>query len=140
MAILEIAWRVVIPGSWAGFIIRFCLAAVLFVVCAPIIQQVVTELSVPEVYWTDHSKLHDEAAEVQQCFEQGNIQQVWINSSGERLNCLVQLPDGRTGDAVIQYSCRQAKWLGIVAYVIGDGQIKTAMDILKAKACVAVFP
>lgn len=137
MALVEFAFRIVWPGSLFGLFIRLCLGAIILVVCAPVIQAVA--LNIPEVQWTDHSGNHPESDEVKQCLAKGNIEQVWINSSGERLNCLVNTSKG-IGDAVIQWSKRAGCWLGITAYQIGGGDLASAEGILKAKSCQQVWP
>ena len=96
-------------------------------------------LALPKVKWTAHAKAHDEFSQIEQCFDPGNVLQIWINSSGERHNCLIKLPDGKVGDAVIQWSCRQLQWIGVTAYFIGDAQLSTAIDVLRAKACIRIY-
>ena len=107
-----------------------CVVAVMVAAVAPVI---------PKIRWTDHSTNHAEASEIQQCLKPENIEQVWINSSGDRLNCLVRTSQG-IGDAVIQWSRRQLCWLGITAYKIGGGDLSVAEEILRAKACTQVWP
>ena len=84
---------------------------------------------------------HDEAAVIRQCAQDpANLLQVWINSSGERLNCLIRLPDGRIGTETIQYSCRKLQWLEVTSYIIGQGELAEAVGVLRAKACTQVYP
>jgi hypothetical protein len=127
------------PTRLLALLLLACLALAALGLAAPAIQQVTRELTIPQVNWTIHASLHEEASEITQCLKPENILQVWINSSGERLNCLVGLPDGTVGDAVLQYSCRRMIWIGVVAYQIGDGSLKQAMDVLRAKACTRVY-
>jgi hypothetical protein len=84
---------------------------------------------------------HDEAAVIRACAKDpANLMQVWLNSSGDRLNCLIRLPDGRIGTEVIQFSCRKLQWLEISSYIIGQGDLAAAVGVLRAKACTQVFP
>lgn len=102
---------------------------------------VLITLAIPVAYQCAHAALHDEASTIRACAEDpANLQRVFLNSSGERLNCLVQLPDGRTGDHVIQWSCRQLRWLEITNYVISDGSLGEAIRTLLNKGCTQVYP
>jgi len=96
-------------------------------------------LSIPGVIASTHASAHSEADMIRQCFQDGHIQQIWLNSSGERLNCLVELPDGRTGNEVIQW-CKRSGWIEVTAYFLGDGSLLQAVQVLKAKACLQVYP
>lgn len=93
---------------------------------------------IPQVIESQHAALHEEASMIRQCFMDGKINQVWINSSLERLNCLVDLPDGTVGDRVLQWSCKRLAWIEITAYQLGDGTLGDAVRILKAKGCMRV--
>lgn len=96
---------------------------------------------IPPVVLSIHASLHTEADQIRACFQNpDNLLQVWLNKSGERLNCLVQLPDGKVGNHVIQWSCRQAQFLEITSYILGEGDLSTAIRILREKACTQVFP
>ncbi len=95
-------------------------------------------LVLPQVTATVHSQLHDEAAIIRQCYADGKINQIWINSSGERFNCLVDMPDGRIGDQVQQW-CKRSGWIIVTSYVIGDGTLAEAVRVLKEKACARVY-
>src|SRR5512146_1600314 len=64
---------------------------------------------------------HLEGPEISQCAsDPANWLQVWLNSSGDRYNCLVRLGDGRIGDAVRQFSCRRDVWIEVSNYTL-DG-------------------
>ena len=96
-------------------------------------------LAIPLVMTTAHAGNHEEAGMIRECAKNpANLLQIWINKSGERLNCLVQLPDGRVGDHVIQ-GCRRG-WLEVTNYIIAGGSLEEAIAILTAKACVKVYP
>jgi hypothetical protein len=96
-------------------------------------------LTIPAVTTSTHAALHTEADMIRQCFRDGRIQQIWINSSGERLNCLVDLGDGRVGNEVLQF-CRRAGWIEITSYIIGDATLAEAVRVLKAKGCQLIYP
>ena len=127
------------PSKLLVILLIGCAFLALLGLAGPTISQVVNGIKVPAIEWTEHATLHAEAAKIIQCLEPKNIRQVWINSSGERLNCLVDTGDGKIGDAVIQWSCKRAKWIGITAYQVGDGELGQAMDVLLAKACSMVW-
>jgi hypothetical protein len=86
-----------------------------------------------------HASAHAEADQIRQCYGDGRLNQVWINSSGERFNCIVNLPDGRVGDRVMQW-CKSSGWVEITAYLIGDGTLAEAVRVLKAKMCTKIYP
>lgn len=97
-------------------------------------------LCIPRAVQSAHAALHAEYETIRACAaDPANLSQVWLNSSGERLNCLVQLPDGTLGNYVLQF-CKNSGWMEITAYLIGDGSLKQAISILKAKACQQVYP
>lgn len=104
------------------FLIVFVIAAL--VVVAPVIVQAA------------HAITHPEGAEISKCAENpGNWIQVWLNSSGQRYNCLVELSDGRIGNAVRQFSCRRDVWIEINNYIIGGGTLEETIGVLLAKGC-----
>lgn len=97
-------------------------------------------LAIPPATATVHSGLHEEYDLIRSCAaDPANLAQVWLNSSGERLNCLVNLPDGKIGNLVLQW-CKKSGWIEITAYLIGDGTLKQAVQVLRAKACQQVYP
>src|SRR5512146_2049149 len=96
-------------------------------------------LALPMVAASLHGDAHAEAEAIRQCFRDNGVIQIWSNSSGERLNCLVQLPDGRIGDRVIQF-CKKSGWIEITSYIIGDGSLAETIRVLRAKACQQVYP
>ena len=60
--------------------------------------------TMPKLKLSTHAAQHIEADEIRKC---ENITSVWLNSSGQRLNVIKELPSGECGNHVIQYSCRQ---------------------------------
>jgi hypothetical protein len=96
-------------------------------------------LAIPALILSTHAALHDETALIRQCAQDPkNLLQVWINSTGQRLNCIVRLPDGRVGDQVIQ-NCKRGV-MEITDYILGGGSLDEAIIILTAKNCVRVWP
>lgn len=103
---------------------------------------ILVALAIPAYKASEHmlNSHPDESAIIRQCAgNPDNLVQVWLNSSGQRINCLIKLPDGRLGNLVVQWSCRKLQWAGIAAYIIGDGKLKSAIDVMKAKACTQVW-
>lgn len=100
-------------------------------------------LALPPVIGRTHAEAHEEANLIRECYNNGNLLQRWVRidpAAGlQRDHCLVQLPDGKVGDRIVQF-CKNVGWLEITAFVIGDGELKTAIDYLKSKACTQVFP
>jgi len=90
--------------------------------------------------YSAHAEIHTEADKIRECFQDpANIKQIWLNSSGERLNCLVDIGNGKVGDLVLQW-CKRAGWMEITSYVIGDGTLTEAIRVLRAKICTQVYP
>jgi hypothetical protein len=101
---------------------------------------VLAVLAIPTLVQTVHTSLHTEADQIRQCAEDPtNLNQVWLNSSGERLNCIIDLSGNKVGDYVIQF-CRRSGWIEVTAYIIGDGSLARAISVLRAKGCQQVYP
>jgi hypothetical protein len=82
---------------------------------------------------------HDEAAVIRACAKDpANLMQVWINSSGERLNCLVQTPGGLS-NYVVQFSCKRLQWIEITAYLFNKPELGDAVRTLTEKGCSRVW-
>jgi hypothetical protein len=96
-------------------------------------------LAIPQAVVRTHATLHSEASYVRQCAAAPeNLLQVWLNSSGDRLNCIIDLGSGAVGDLVLQW-CKKSGWNEITAYVIGDGSLAEAIRTLRNKACTRVW-
>jgi hypothetical protein len=100
-------------------------------------------LVVPQVKEVEHAALHEEAAMIRQCFNDPQnwlARFTWLNSAGlQRDHILCQLPDGRVGDRVVQW-CKNAGWKEVTAFIIGDGDLATAIRTLRGMACTQVWP
>jgi hypothetical protein len=96
-------------------------------------------VALPAVTERAHASLHTEADQIRQCYRNGSINQIWVNSSGERMNCIVDLPDGRVGDLVTQF-CKRAGWVEVTAYILGDGSLAEAVRVMTAKNCTKIYP
>jgi hypothetical protein len=98
-------------------------------------------LVIPPVVSSTHilDNPHAEAAQIRQCARDPlNLLQIWLNHSGERLNCLIDLGGGKVGDYVLQ-PCKRGV-LEVTAYIIGAGSLREAVEVLIAKGCARVYP
>jgi hypothetical protein len=109
---------------------------------ALLVIAVFVALAIPATTRVLHTHVHEEASMIRQCAEAPeNLMQVWLNSSGQRLNCLIDLGGGIVGDLVMQWCKRNGgEWMEITAYIIGDGSLIEAIRTMKAKACTKVYP
>lgn len=112
---------------------------VILLALAVIAGAFVVALAIPQVINSAHAGLHSEAEIIRQCAaDPANLQQIWLNRSGERLNCVIRLPDGRVADYVLQ-PCKRGV-LEITAYIAGNGSLTELVSILASKGCTMVWP
>jgi hypothetical protein len=91
----------------------------------------------PKLYPTHPD--HAESEAIRACAKDpANLMQIWVNASGERLNCLVKLPGDMVGDLVVQ-TCNRLAWVEITSYILGDGTLTEAVRVLRAKMCQRVY-
>jgi hypothetical protein len=102
---------------------------------APLMPPLDVSIQPPEnVITSEHASLHPEANVIRECSKDpSKWQQIWINKSLERFNCLIQLPDGTTGNYVLQ-PCKRGI-LEITAYIIAGGKLEDWNMVLTAKGC-----
>lgn len=82
---------------------------------------------------------HSEALMIRECAQEPkNLLQIWVNSSGERLNCLIMTPEG-VAAYIIQWSCRRAAWIEISAYMFKHPTVAEAVRIMREKGCQRVY-
>ena len=83
---------------------------------------------------------HSEALMIRECAQEpSNLLEIWVNSSGERLNCLIMTPEG-VADYILQFSCRRMVWLEISAFVFKQPTLGEVIRVLRAKGCEPVWP
>lgn len=104
---------------------------------------VAVALVVPQVKERTHADLHAEADMIRRCYQNENNWQARLTffdlpAGLQRDHILCQLPDGRVGDRVTQW-CKRSGWLEITAFVIGDGQLATAIRTLRSMGCELVW-
>jgi hypothetical protein len=97
-------------------------------------------LAIPQAVESTHASLHSEANYIRQCASSPeNLLQVWVNQPGSRVNCLIDLGNGVVGNYILQW-CEKSRWVEITAFIIGDGELREAINYLQKRACTQVWP
>ena len=102
----------------------------------------VIALAIPQVVPSIHPEIkHPEAEQIRQCAANpDNWLSIWINSSDQRFNCLIEMPGGQVADYVLQLVCRLEVYKEVTAFIMTDAlknpiSLQRAIQILELKGC-----